>query len=44
MILPREVERTVAFVCEMCEVGNWTRKRAEKFIPPFLLNVWVLGV
>jgi len=44
MVLPQEVQRTVAFICEMCEVGGWKRKRAESFIPPFLLDVWMLGV
>ena len=44
MVLPQEVQRTVAFVCEMCELGGWSRRRAERFIPPFLLDVWTLGV
>lgn len=44
MVLPLEVQKTIAFVCEMCEVGGWTRKRAEQFIPAFLLDVWMLGI
>lgn len=44
MFLPPEVQRTVKFVCELCEVGGWSPKRAERYIPPFLLDVWTLGV
>lgn len=41
--LPEEVRCAVAFVSEICKVGDWARESAEKFIPPCLLDGWVLG-
>lgn len=41
--LPEEVRCAVAFVSEICKVGEWVRESAEKFIPPCLLDGWVLG-
>ncbi|GMH36280.1 hypothetical protein BSKO_04148 [Bryopsis sp. KO-2023] len=41
--LPGEVKKIVAFVTELCKVGEWARESAEKFIPPCILDALVFG-
>eukprot|EP00803_Ostreobium_quekettii_P004137 evm.model.scf_385.1 EVM.evm.TU.scf_385.1 scf_385:2889-12069(-) len=41
--LPQEVRRMVVFVDEVCRTAGWPRSRAQKFIPPLLMQAWMMA-
>lgn len=43
MTIPQEVQRATAFIEELSEIGKWGRERVQKYIPSFILDVWIIG-